>query len=132
MLESGHKARRDEYQPLTPEFWKLIEVPKPQRHGYVFPFSARRSGAQLTRKATIRIVSELGAAAGVITDAATGKTATSHDIGRRAFLTRMDKLLSIAELQKWARHASPQTTMGYYHHRTAIELGRKVWDASDA
>lgn len=130
MQAGGHKARRDEYQPITPDFWKLIELPPPDRQGYVFQFSCARKSKQITRKSCIRIVSSIGSKAGVITDTATGKKATSHDIGRRAFLTRMDKLLSIAELQKWARHKSPQTTMAFYHHRTAIELGRKVWSAS--
>ncbi|MEN1681079.1 MAG: site-specific integrase [Planctomycetota bacterium] len=128
MMASGHKARRHEFQPMTPQFWDLIKGG--DRIGYVFTFSATRKGPQLSLKTTIRNVAAIGEAAGVITEAATGKTATSHDIGRRAFLTRMDQLLTVPELQKWARHASPQTTMGYYHHRTAVELGRKVWAAA--
>lgn len=129
MLASGHKSRRDEFQPITPEFWSLIEIPPPSRSGYVFKLPGRKG--QMTACNTIRVVSEIGKAAGVITDANKSKTATSHDIGRRAFLTRMDSLLSIPELQKWARHASPDTTMGYYHHRTAVELGRKVWASQE-
>lgn len=125
MVAGGHKSRRDEFQPVTPEFWALIKTAPPNRQGHVFPLSGRRG--QMTRKATTRVVATIGHAAGVITEPDSGKTATSHDIGRRAFLTRMDQVLSIAELQKWARHASPATTMGYYHHRTAVELGRKVW-----
>jgi integrase len=38
----------------------------------------------------------------------------------------LDATLSVAELQKWARHASPETTMSYYHHRSAIELAKRV------
>ncbi|TWT33844.1 Tyrosine recombinase XerC [Posidoniimonas corsicana] len=127
MLASGHKSRRDEFQPVTREFWNLIATAPPNRRGYVFPLPGRKG--QMRPSNVVRVVSEIGKAAGVITDPVKGKTATSHDIGRRAFLTRMDQLLTIPELQKWARHASPDTTMGYYHHRTAVELGRKVWTA---
>lgn len=132
MFAEGHKSRRDCYQPVTLEFWALAAVPPDRRHGPVFPLPGR-SGQQMTSKRVVRTISAIGAASKVVTDARTGKLASSHDIGRRAFLTRLDSQLSIAELQKWARHASPDTTMSYYHHRSAIELAHKVgwtddWD----
>jgi integrase len=127
MLAPGHKARRDEYQPVTPDFWQLIAGDV--RYGYVFPLKDK---GQLSQKRTIRTISDIGEASGVVTDETTGKTATSHDIGRRAFLSRMDSDLSTAELQKWARHASPQTTMQFYHHKSAIELAKKVWGSDFA
>jgi integrase len=124
-LAEGHKARRDCYQPITIDFWQLVECCVEDRRGHVFPLPGAK-GRQMTNKRVVRNISAIGAASGVVTDPTTGKLASSHDIGRRSFLTRMDETLSMAELQKWARHASPETTMAYYHHRSAIELAKKV------
>lgn len=126
MLASGQKSRRDSLQPITPEFWELVK--DDVRLGPVFPLG----DPQLSQKRTIRTIALIGRESGIVTDPVTGKTATSHDIGRRAFLTRYDGILSTSELQKWARHASPETTMQFYHHRSAVELAKKVWDLSVA
>lgn len=125
MLASGQKSRRDEWQPVTPGFWALVR--NDPRAGWVFPLPNRNATGQISAKRAVRIVSEIGRASGVVTNPQTGQTATSHDIGRRAFLSRMDGVLSLPELQKWARHASPETTMTYYHSRSAEQLAAKVW-----
>ncbi|KKN38344.1 hypothetical protein LCGC14_0754190 [marine sediment metagenome] len=127
ILGDAEKAGTDREQPITPEFWDLCcEVPEESRHGYVFPLPGR-SGRQMTVKRIGRIISSIGRRAGVITDATSGKCATSQDVGRRAFTTRMSGRLSLADLQKWMRHASVQTTLDYYHHADAEQLSAKVW-----
>jgi integrase len=120
----AQKSGEDQYQPITPDFWALCSE-SPQRTGPVFLLPGQRG--QMTVKRVCRIISQIGRRAGVVTDAATGKCATSHDIGRRAFTVRMAGRLSLPDLQKWMRHASVTTTLNYYHHRTAEELGAKLW-----
>jgi integrase len=123
----GEKAGRDRLQPITPEFWDLCcETPTDDRQGPVFPLP-NGHGGQLTVKRVGRIISKIGKRARVVTDPQTGKCATSHDIGRRAFATRMEGTLSLAELQKWMRHASMSTLLNYYHHADAQQLAGKVW-----
>ena len=113
MFAEGHKSGRDCFQPITPEFWELISKTGRSRSGYVFPLPARK-GDQMTAKRVIRVISDIGKAAGVITDPTTGKTATSHDIGRRAALTRLSKVLTMSQTQQWARHSDPRTTSQFY------------------
>lgn len=121
MFAEGHKSRNDCFQPITPEFWQLIAATGQLRVGPVFPLKGRR-GAQMTRKAVIRIVSRIGKKAGVITNTSTGKTATSHDIGRRAFITRLATKMSMSQTQQWARHSDPRTTSEYYVRHEAESL----------
>jgi integrase len=124
MLAEGHKAGEDCYQPITPEFWALISRPGRLRTGHVFPLAGR--GQQMTRKAVIRVVSAIGAKAGVITEPTTGKTATSHDIGRRAALTKLSETLSMSQTQQMARHADPRTTSQYYLRHDAEKLAEAI------
>ena len=124
ILLGGQKAKREEFAPITKAFWDLIS--EGEGTGYVLPLRGRKG--QMIRSHVIRVIAEIGRRAGVVTDATKGKTATSHDIGKRAYITRMDGTLTGPELQKAARHASIETTMSYYHHKTAIELAAKIWE----
>lgn len=121
----GHKRREDQYQPITPEFWQLVNIPEHDRYGYVFPLPG--NAGQMTVKRVGKIISSFGEAAKVVTDLDKGKYATSHDMGKRAFTRRMGKILSQAELAEWMRHRSPQTTMAYYHEVKAEDLASRVW-----
>ena len=127
LLAEGEKSHRDRFQAITPEFWEICsQSPAEYRQGFVFPI-AGCNGQQMTSKRVIRVISQIGKKSGVITDAASNKFATSSDIGRRAFATQLGKVLSQSELAEWMRHASPQTTMQYYHAAKAIDLAEKVW-----
>jgi integrase len=121
MLAEGHKSRKDCYQPITPEFWALISKPGVQRTGYVFPLPGV-NGQQMTRKAVIRVVSAIGKKAGVVTNTGTKKTATSHDIGRRAVLTRLAATMTLSQTQQFARHSDPRTTSEFYIRHEAESL----------
>lgn len=124
MLAEGHKSRRDWYQPMTPDFWALISAPGRSRTGYVFPLRGR--GQQMTRKAVGRVIADIGKKARVITNAETKKTATSHDIGRRACITRVSTTLSMSQTQQFARHADPNTTSQYYLQHDASALAEAL------
>lgn len=123
ILAEGEKAHRDRVQPITPGFWQLL-AEQDVRSGSCFPVG--RGDQQMTDKAAGRIIAKIGNRAGVVTNAQ-GKTATSHDIGRRAFATRHAGTLSPAELAEWMRHASVDTTMRYYYEPQMQDLAAKVW-----
>lgn len=120
MFAEGHKSRNDCYQPITPEFWALLSKPGNLRSGFAFPLVGRNQ--QMSRKSVIRVVSSIGRVAGVVTNPAKGKMATSHDIGRRAFITKLSTTLSMSQTQQWARHSDPRTTSEYYVRHEAEAL----------
>lgn len=123
------KAGRDRLQPVTREFWSLCcETPEHERSGLVFLIPGA-AGGQMTIKRIVRVISAIGRRANVVTDAHRGKTATSHDIGRRAFATRMGEVLSIQDLTTWMRLSSPSTTMRYYYQPQAVELANRIWES---
>jgi integrase len=127
ILAEGQKNRSDGYQPMTPDFWALISKVGRPRTGYVFPLPGR--GEQMTRKRVIRTISLIGKKAGVVTDSNSGKTATSHDIGRRACITRLAEKLSMSQTQAWARHSDPRTTSQFYIRHEAESLARAAgWE----
>jgi len=123
----GEKAHQDRWQPVTPEFWGLVKHKAPR--GRVFPLDSLATGKPLRIKTVVRIISRIGRRAGVITDPASGKCATSHDIGRRALGTRLASRLTPQEHAKWMRHASINTTMRYYYQPEAIALSRRIWES---
>ena len=69
--------------------------------------------------------SDLGKA-GCIVNAVERKTASAHDL-RRAFATRWAKRVAPAILQKLMRHASINTTMGYYVDLDVDEMAEELW-----
>jgi integrase len=68
--------------PLEPEAVQLLE-PHRRKAGYVFN-PPTKLGAVMARdhQRAGKIIAEIGAAAGVVTDAAKGRTATAHDLRR--------------------------------------------------
>jgi integrase len=124
MLAEGHKSRSDCFQPITPEFWVVLTQRGYSRTGYAFPLRGRNQ--QMTRKRVIKVISEIGKKAGVVTEPTTKKTATSHDIGRRAGLTRLAETLSTSQTQQFARHSDPRTTTQYYIRHEAESLAEAV------
>lgn len=125
ILADSQKSHEDQFQPITKEFWDLLTEDLSSKWCFLIP---NRQGDQMKVKSVGRVISKIGAAAGVVTNVSEQKMATSHDIGRRAFATRMSGKLSMAELSEWMRHASSSTTMSYYHAPQVEQLARKVWD----
>lgn len=121
------KSRKRRIQVVLPAFWAIcLETPVDERNGYVFKLPGR-GGGQMTNKRVVNIISEIGKTAGVITNQDTGKHATSHDIGRRAFVPQIDGILTQSEAHKAMGHASWQTTQDYYDTRDALEVSAKLW-----
>jgi len=74
---------------------------------------------------------KIGEKAGVIVNPVEGKTASAHDL-RRTFASRWAKRVAPAILQKLMRHASIQTTMGYYVDLDVDEMADELWASHPA
>lgn len=123
----SHKTRKRRIQVILPEFWRVCtETPQDDRTGVVFSVPNGRGG-QISNKRMVRVISEIGRAAGIVTNVDTGKHATSHDIGRRTFLSKIDDQLTVPEAHKVMGHEVFQTTIDYYDTRDALELSAKLW-----
>lgn len=121
----AQKNHEEQLLPLSPEFCEfLLAVPESERRGLVFGIYGR-PGEPLSTKRASRYISAIGKAAGVVTNKAEGKFASAHDL-RRAFCTRWAKRLSAADLKELARHSSITTTLQYYVHHNADELGGRL------
>jgi integrase len=124
----SQKSGKVQHVPLAPEAIELLELHQ-RSGGYVF--NPRRANGQLIARSTLRIgkvISAIGAAAGVVVDSAKGKTATAHDL-RRAFGSRWSKLVMPATLKELMRHASIETTMTYYVQQSARVTSSELWAA---
>ena len=127
----SQKSRRDQLLPMAPEFAELLgTVPVEQRHGRVFVLHPKRDkrgerGIKLANSVG-RVVSQIGEAAGVITDAVEGRHATAHDL-RRSFGTRWSRRVRPEVLQKMMRHRDIKTTLDYYVRQTTDEIASEIW-----
>jgi len=123
----AQKSGRDELLPMTPDFADFIlATPEAERHGRVFRLNEVETGIPITAHSVGKLVSEIGKRAGVVVNAADRKTASAHDL-RRAFATRWARRVTPAILQKLMRHASIQTTMGYYVDLDLDEMADELW-----
>lgn len=114
--------------PLAPEAVELLETIRRDR-GWVFRLDGR-DGRPASREtlAAGRRISAIGKAAGVVTDPATDKTATAHDL-RRSFGHRWSRRVMPATLKELMRHASIETTMTYYVGQDAETTAAELWES---
>ena len=124
----SQKNRKTQTVPVTPDFWRLC---REVRTGLVFPVQTKRK-TQMSQSAAVRIVSKCGEVARVVVDPTTQETATSTDIGRRAFATRMSRVLTPAQLAQTMRHSTSETTNRHYVRETLQETAAKLWTSSTA
>ena len=122
---------------ISRKFWDVAscddegcEIANPQ--GFVFPMHGfDNPHVQRCHQGVSAIIRHFGESAGVVTNEYTGKTATAHEIGRKAFIQRIlkDKSISPFETRKIVRHKSLNTTMKHYEYQDAYELGRHLgWE----
>lgn len=117
----AHKRGEAQYQVITPEFWALIKD-RP-REGLVFPVVDPR-GKPYAPDWIGTVIRRMGSC--VKTGLFSDKTASSHDLGKRAWTTRWSRSLSQSDLANLARHKSTQTTADYYILPGLDELAAKV------
>lgn len=128
------KSGKDEILPITPGFAEFLEqTPERRRRERVFnPLRRLHGGGRLTDDRVIRIVSEIGEAAGISvwTHPVTGtvKHASAHDL-RRSFGFRWARRVMPAVLQKLMRHESINTTMDDYATSSAGAIADQVWSS---
>ena len=131
---AAEKGHRDRLLPLTPDFaaW-LLETPAAERRGRVFKLDGLAGGGFLRPDRVSRIVSVIGKRAGIVVKRTKGKGgvvktkyASCHDL-RRSFATRWAPRVKPATLQLLMRHASIETTLGYYVELDADELAAELW-----
>jgi integrase len=122
--------------PLATEFRELLlAVPKGQREGRVFPLVGINGESISDLRQVSKVISEIGKAARVTVDKASGKCASAHDL-RRAFGVRWSVRVMPAVLQSMMRHADISTTMKYYvgqgasAHEDAIDAAFSRVDTS--
>lgn len=125
---ASQKSGKTQLVPLAPEAVELLE-PQQRPAGHVFT-PERRDGAPMARdvQKASKILSRIGAAAGIVTDPSTRKTASAHDL-RRAFGFRWSRRVMPATLRELMRHASIETTMTYYVGQNAATTAGELWDA---
>ena len=117
---------------MTPDFAEfLLRTPDSQRHGRVFRLNEVETGTPISAHSIGQLVAKIGDQAGVVVNAVEGKTASAHDL-RRTFASRWAKRVAPAILQKLMRHASIQTTMGYYVDLDVDEMADELWASHPA
>lgn len=102
---SCNKSHRDERLPMTQDFAAWLRR-RPEKAGLVL-------APECSENRATKVISAIGAAAKIVTDHATGRTATAHDL-RRSFAQRWAAHLSVIDLQRLMRHGSIETTRSYY------------------
>lgn len=113
----GHKARRDDAVPMTPELFAWLSRSR-VRSGLVAPLWTAN------KRAVSEAISELSRVASVFT--APDKPAGAHDL-RRSFATRMARRVMPMTLQKLMRHSDLTTTLRYYVGLSSADAGRELW-----
>ncbi len=125
----GHKARRDELVPITPDFARwLMRTPPEDRTGLVLPlWSPRYKDHPIHDRAEIgRVIGAAGRKAGVMVG--DGRYASAHDF-RRSFGSRWASRVKPVVLKRLMRHASLETTLRYYVDHDADEVAAELWGA---
>lgn len=107
---SKQKNRKTQVVAMTKDFGEFLRSVQPDSDGWYFSPTGPQ-GRYKTSKAVGRVVSALGAAAGVITSSS--EFASAHDM-RRAFARRWSARVMPPVLQHLMRHGSIDTTMRYY------------------
>lgn len=131
----NEKGAKNRLMPVAPEFVTFLEAaPERHRRGKVFR-PLRPTGYPASVNKASRIGTEIGEAAGVVTnvDPKTGEKsfAALHDL-RRAFGERWARRVMPADLQVLMRHESIDTTMKYYVGQNAQATSKTLWRAFDA
>lgn len=126
----GHKGRRDQLTPITPDFaaW-LRRTPPEKKIGPVVPLVSNTTKGRIQCLKRIgAALSAIGRAAGVVVND-DGKHASAHDF-RRSFGTRWALHVKPITLMSIMRHKSIETTMSYYVGLEADDIADELWRAA--
>ena len=131
----SHKARRDQFVPMTPDFhaWLLKTAPS-QRQGLICPLFGEcksRPGEPFTSaNGAGKVMSRIGESTGIVTGRRRGlpSYASTHDL-RRTFGTKWALMVKPLTLKCLMRHVDISTTLKYYVHLSTEDIAKDVWSA---
>ena len=124
-LDLTRKGGKERVLPLPATVAGLLEVHVGGRVSG--PLLAGNDGRPVDRFAVDRILTRLGRRAGVLP----GRDVTPH-VMRASRITHMiDAGEPLAEIQAFADHADPATTIGYFTRRDAAQRNARLVDAAD-
>lgn len=122
--------------PVSKKFWDIVscdadgnEINVDKAEGLVFPMLGDPH-IQMNSRTVMSVIQNAAHRANVVTNPHTGATATSKDIGRKAYIEKLRNAgIGVFELRKLVRHASIETTTKYYDFSNAYELGKNIgWE----
>lgn len=124
-LDLTRKGGKERVLPLPATVAGLLEAHVGERAAG--PLLADDRGRPVDRFAVDRLLTRLGRRAGVLG----GRDVTPH-VMRASRITHMiDAGEPLAEIQAFADHADPSTTIGYFTRRKAAERNARLVDATD-
>jgi site-specific recombinase XerD len=124
-LDLTRKGGKERVLPLPATVAGLLELHVGERTAG--SLLADASGRPVDRFAVDRVLTRLGRRAGVLG----GRDVTPH-VMRASRITHMiDAGEPLAEIQAFADHADPSTTIGYFTRRKAAERNARLVDATD-
>jgi len=130
---AGQKSGKEQLLPMAPEFAAFLEeTPVEHRRGRVFRILGlrkRKDGQPSEIRGLVEIsrrISDIGEAAHVVVDFASGKFASAHDL-RRSFGHRWATRVLPQILQQMMRHKHIETTLTYYVGNLANETAEQIW-----
>ena len=124
-LDLTRKGGKDRILPLPATVAGLLELHVGERASG--PLLAGGDGSAVDRFAVDRVLTRLGKRAGVLS----GRDVTPH-VMRASRITHMiDAGEPLAEIQAFADHADPATTIGYFTRRKAAERNARLVDATN-
>jgi integrase len=122
-LDLTRKGGKERVLPLPATVAGLLEVHAAGRPSG--PLLADGAGGRVDRFAVDRILTRLGRRAGVMG----GRDVTPHVLRASRITHMIDAGEPLAEIQAFADHADPSTTIGYFTRRQAAERNARLVDA---
>jgi len=124
-LDLTRKGGKERILPLPAAVAGLVELHAAGRASG--PLLADAAGGRVDRFAVDRILTRLGRRAGVLP----GRDVTPHVLRASRITHMIDAGEPLAEIQAFADHADPSTTIGYFTRRKAAERNARLVDATN-
>jgi site-specific recombinase XerD len=124
-LDLTRKGGKERILPLPAAVAGLLERHAAGRASG--PLLAGADGARVDRFAVDRLLTRLGRQAGVLP----GRDVTPHVLRASRITHMIDAGEPLAEIQAFADHADPSTTIGYFTRRKAAERNARLVDATN-
>ncbi|MFD7590869.1 tyrosine-type recombinase/integrase [Kitasatospora sp. NPDC059811] len=125
-LDLNRKGSKDRLLPLSPTVDELLELHIGERTSG--PLLLDASGQRLDRHDVDRMLTRLGKRAGVLP----GRDVTPHVLRASRITHMIDAKEPLAEIQAFADHSDPATTIGYFTRRKAGERNARLVDDTEA